>query len=328
MRFAVTGATGFIGMHLVNHLVRNGHEVVYSCDTVSPIYGGRVAQARLANLDPELVNFEVNDLAAIKTTVLAEKIKNAEIVIHLAANAGVRQSALNPHEYSKSNLTAFSNVLEAVRLSKPKLFLFASSSSIYGQSTVDGPQIETSANGLNLASYYASTKWANEILAKSISKTFDINSVALRFFTVYGSFGRPDMAYWNFGEKILKSETIELYGADGGSRSFSHVSDVVAMIEQLAKSEKLRIDLHSSKDHFLALNIGSEKSVSALSMLNILGEQLKHKPFYEIANRPVFDVDRTWASMTKTYTYVESRNFMNLEDGLREFTNWFLNYSV
>jgi UDP-glucose 4-epimerase len=102
----------------------------------------------------------------------------------------------------------------------------------------------------------------------------------------------------------------------------------VAMIEQLAKSEKLRIDLHSSKDHFLALNIGSEKSVSALSMLNILGEQLKHKPFYEIANRPVFDVDRTWASMTKTYTYVESRNFMNLEDGLREFTNWFLNYSV
>ena len=327
MRFAVTGATGFIGMHLVNHLATQGHQVTYSCDTVTPIYGGKIAQARLSNVDSKAINFEKNDLADVSPTVLAEKIQDAEIVVHLAANAGVRQSALNPHEYSRSNLTAFSNVLEAVRLARPQLFLFASSSSIYGQSAVSGPQIETSANGLNLASYYASTKWANEILAKNIAKTFEINSVALRFFTVYGSYGRPDMAYWNFAEKILKSKNIELYGADGGSRSFSHVSDIVSMIERLSKSNQLRQSLKTSSNHFEALNIGNENSVSTLEMLNVLGQQLHSQPMFEVSERPSFDVDKTWASMDKTYSFVDRSEFLDLEKGLQEFTSWFSNYS-
>lgn len=327
MRFAVTGVTGFIGMHLVKHLVNQGHQVTYSCDTVAPIYGGKIAQERLSNLDPKVINFEKNDLAEVKPKFLAEKIEDAEIVVHLAANAGVRQSALNPYEYSRSNLTAFSNVLEAVRQTKPRLFLFASSSSIYGQTDVLAPQIETSASGLNLASYYASTKWANEVLAMNIAKTFEINSVALRFFTVYGSYGRPDMAYWNFAEKVLNSKIIELYGADGGSRSFSHVSDIVSMIERLSMSNKLQESLKASSHHFEALNIGNQKSVSTIEMLNVIGQQLQRKPLFEISERPSFDVDKTWASMEKTFSYVENVEFLDLETGLQEFTTWFANYS-
>ena len=326
MRFAVTGVTGFIGMHLVKFLRAQGHDVVYSCDTMTPIYGGNIAKARLLNLVPTDINFQINDLANIDPVILAHEIQDAEVVIHLAANAGVRQSALNPYEYSKSNLVGFSNVLEAVRLSKPNLFLFASSSSIYGQSTVAGPQIESSATGLNLASYYASTKWANEILAMNIAKTFQIDSVALRFFTVYGSYGRPDMAYWTFAEKVLKSETIGLYGSDGGSRSFSHVSDIVSMIEKLSKSNTLRSSLQSSSNHFEALNIGNENSVSTLEMLHILGRQFNREPIFEISERPTFDVDKTWASMNKTYKYVERTEFLDLETGLQEFTGWFSTY--
>jgi UDP-glucuronate 4-epimerase len=274
-------------------------------------------------LDPARINFQICELASADTEILAERIRDADVVIHLAANAGVRQSALNPYEYSKSNLTGFSNVLEAVRISRPALFLFASSSSIYGQSSVAGPQIESSATGLNLASYYASTKWANEILAMSIAKTFEINSVALRFFTVYGSYGRPDMAYWSFAEKVLSSKTIQLYGSDGGSRSFSHVSDIVSMIEKLSTSKKLQSSLQSSSNHFEALNIGNENSVSTLEMLNTLGHQLKREPKFEISPRPSFDVDRTWASMNKTYEYVDKNEFLDLVTGLQEFTNWF-----
>lgn len=326
MRFAVTGVTGFIGMHLVKHLEAIGHEVVYSCDSMNPIYGGNVAQARFSNLAASEINFEKIDLASIEPALLAEKFREAEVVIHLAANAGVRQSAVNPYEYSKSNLVGFSNVLEAVRRSKPKLFLFASSSSIYGQSTVAGPQIESTATGLNLASYYASTKWANEILAMNIAKSFDINTIALRFFTVYGSYGRPDMAYWSFAEKILRSETIRLYGSNGGSRSFSHVSDIVEMIEKLATSENLRLSLQNSLNHFEALNIGNENSVSTLELLNILGRQLDREPIYVISERPSFDVDKTWASMNKTHQYVDRTQFLDLETGLQEFTDWFSKY--
>ena len=142
-------------------------------------------------------------------------------------------------------MTAFANVLEAVRISKPKLFLFASSSSVYGNSNSDVPQEEESATGLNLASYYAATKWSNEILAKSHARNHGINTVALRFFTVNGSYGKPDMAYMTFLEKILKSQEIELYGETGGYHSFSHVYDVVSLISDLIDNKTLLSELNN-----------------------------------------------------------------------------------
>jgi UDP-glucuronate 4-epimerase len=327
MRFAITGVTGFIGMHLAKYLVNQGHEIIFSCDSTTPIYGGTIAKSRLSNLDPSKINFEIIDLANSHPEELAAKIQEAEVVIHLAANAGVRQSAVSPYDYSKSNLFAFSNVIEAVRLTKTELFLFASSSSVYGRSVTEGPQVERSATGLNLASYYASTKWANEILAMSVAESFNINSVALRFFTVYGSFGRPDMAYWTFADRILNSKAIQLYGVDGGSRSYSHVSDVVDIIEQLSKSKKLRKSLEESNSHFEAINIGNETSVTTLNMLSDLGRLLNQEPIIEIAERPKFDVDKTWASMAKTYEFVDRKPFTDIQSGLEEFTSWFVNYN-
>jgi UDP-glucuronate 4-epimerase len=323
MKVALTGATGFIGMHLVRALISTGHEVVYSVDSVQPIYGGDIGAIRRDQIAQLPVNFEESQIENISPQSLAMKMQSAEIVIHLAANAGVRNSAQSPFEYSVSNMKAFTNVLEAVRILRPKLFITASSSSVYGKSPISGPQKEDFANGTNLASYYAATKWANEILAKSYSDSFNLNIVALRFFTVYGSFGRPDMAYWNFAERIRSGQEIQLYGDDGGARSFSHVSDIVDSMVSLMSSEKLYSGLESSSSQYMALNLGSEVSTRTIDMITILGNLLNKAPSVKRVERPKFDVDQTWADMTKTYSLIPKKTYKQLDEGLEEFTNWF-----
>lgn len=325
MKIVVTGAAGFIGMHLVEHLKSAGHEVTYAIDSLKPIYGPELAKFRkvkLANLGIKILEA---DLDKISIQELIEKFRGADIIVHLAAFAGVRQSALTPHEYSHSNLMGFANVLEAIRVSQPKLFLFASSSSVYGNSNSDVPQEEESASGLNLASYYAATKWTNEILARSHARNYGINSVALRFFTVYGSYGRPDMAYMTFIDKILNNQEIELYGETGGSRSFSHVFDVVGVISALIESETLLSKLNKSNNHFEALNIGNSETSSARELINLLEDKCRKKAAIKIVTRPAFDVDATHASMERTFTYIEKRKFVKLEQGISEFARWYMN---
>ena len=326
MKIVVTGAAGFIGMHLVEYLNVAGHDVSCAIDSLNPIYGPNLAQSRRIKLVNQGIMILEADLGKISVQELSKKFLGADIVIHLAAFAGVRQSAATPHEYSLSNLTAFTNVLEAVRISKPKLFLFASSSSVYGNSNSDVPQEEESATGLNLASYYAATKWTNEILARSHARNHGINTVALRFFTVYGSYGRPDMAYMTFLEKILKSQEIELYGETGGSRSFSHVHDVVSVISDLIDNKTLLSKLNNSDSHFEALNIGNTETSTARELISSLEVIIKKKASIKIVTRPPFDVNATYASMEKTFSYIKYKKFINLEQGISEFTSWYLKY--
>ncbi len=324
MRFAVTGVTGFIGMHLAKHLISEGHEIVFSCDTTTPIYGGNVSELRSRELEGLPINFEKMDLSTIEPRFLASKIEQAEVVIHLAANAGVRLSALSPFEYSKSNLNSFSVVLEAVRLAKPNLFMFASSSSVYGKLNLRSEQREEFATGLNLASFYAATKWSNEVLAKTYAENFNLKIAALRFFTVYGSFGRPDMAYWTFAEKILNDSVIELYGTDGGSRSFSHVSNIVELISKLSKSKSLDEYLSHPNNCFLALNLGNPENEPTVALIEQLSYLLKREAVVKKVDRPKFDVDFTKAYMEKTLTFVGDTRFLRINEGLPEFSNWYL----
>jgi UDP-glucuronate 4-epimerase len=325
MKVVVTGAAGFIGMHLIEHLMSAGHEVSCAIDSLKPIYGPSLTKSRQEKLTNLGITIHEADLDKISVQELAEKFLEADIVVHLAAFAGVRQSALTPHKYSLSNLTGFTNVLEAIRISKPKLFLFASSSSVYGNSNSDVPQEENSASGLNLTSYYAATKWTNEILARSHARNYGVNSVALRFFTVYGSYGRPDMAYMTFLEKILNSQEIELYGETGGHRSFSHVLDVVDVISALIDSKSLLSKLNKSDSHFEALNIGNTERSSARELINSLEEMSKKTAFIKIVTRPPFDVNTTHASMERTFSYIKNKKFINLKEGIFEFASWYMN---
>ncbi len=326
MKITVTGAAGFIGMHLCKQLIENGHEIICAIDSLNPIYGSNLPILRSKKLQELGLTIENLDLASTTPEVLIKKISQSDAVIHLAANAGVRQSALTPHKYSMSNLVGFANVLEAVRNIKPKLFLFASSSSVYGDGTSTYAQQEHAATGLNLASYYAATKWTNEILAQSHAKNYNINTVALRFFTVYGTYGRPDMAYMTFLDKILKNEPIQLYGQNGGQRSFSHISDVTQILTSILDSQSLFSSLENSISHFEALNIGNNETATARELIQSLELHSEKKAIVNVVDRPSFDVSSTRASMKKTISHLNlKKEFITLHDGIAEFTYWYLN---
>jgi UDP-glucuronate 4-epimerase len=326
VKIVVTGAAGFIGMHLCENLIERGHEITCAVDSLKPAYGTNLSNLRSERLKKSGIKITQIDIAKISNEELVKKISGAEVIVHLAAYAGVRQSAVTPDKYSTSNLTGFANILEAVRIVKPTIFLFASSSSVYGETNSTDFQLEESANGLNLVSYYAATKWVNEVLARSHAKNYKINSVAMRFFTVYGTYGRPDMSYMAFFEKILNDDQIELFGQNGGQRSFSYVLDVVNIIGSLIESEALISKLNNSTTHFEALNIGNSKTDTASNLIKILEHESQKKARIKIIERPSFDVSSTSASMIKTFSYLSHKQeFTNLTDGIEEFTQWYLN---
>ena len=326
MKIVVTGAAGFIGMHLCENLIERGHEITCAVDSLNPAYGTNLSNLRSERLKKSGIKITQIDIAKISNEELVKKISGAEVIVHLAAYAGVRQSAITPDKYSTSNLTGFANILEAVRIVKPTIFLFASSSSVYGETNSTDFQLEESATGLNLVSYYAATKWVNEVLARSHAKNYKINSVAMRFFTVYGTYGRPDMSYMTFLEKILNDDQIELFGQNGGQRSFSYVLDVANIIGSLIESEALISKLNNSTTHFEALNIGNSKTDTASNLIKILEHESQKKAHIKIIERPSFDVSSTSDSMIKTFYYLSHKQeFINLTDGIEEFTQWYLN---
>ena len=326
MKIVVTGAAGFIGMHLCENLIKRGHEITCAIDSLNPVYDRNLSNLRSERLRKSGINITQVDIAKISIEEIVKRISGADVIVHLAAYAGVRQSEITPNKYSISNLTGFANILEAVRIVKPNIFLFASSSSVYGETNSTNTQLEESATGLNLVSYYAATKWVNEVLAQSHAKNYKINSVAMRFFTVYGIYGRPDMSYMTFLEKILNGDEIELFGQNGGQRSFSYVLDVANIIGSLIESETLISKLNNSIAHFEALNIGNSKTDTARGLIQILEQESQKKANIKIVERPSFDVSATNASMIKTFSNLNHKQeFTNLTDGIKEFTKWYLN---
>ena len=315
-KIVVTGAAGFIGSHLSHGLISNPNNYVLGIDNLRPAYGGNWSELRVAGL-VNCNNFEFHelDLTSADPLRIAQLFEGAHSVIHLAAWPGVRTSQLAPHEYSKANLTGFGNVLEGIRLSKPRQFLFASSSSVYGDLGIVGPVHESSATGKNVKSYYAATKWANEVLAKSHSSITNVPTLALRFFTVFGEAGRPDMAYWTFLEKIKSGTPIDLYGPTGGSRNFTYVKDAVNILMRLIESE---ISAYS------ALNIAAGEPIDTLKFVETLsilaGAELK----LNIVERPYVDVEKTWADLSELKRVIGEVIPTAPESGLQNFVDWYL----
>ena len=315
MKIIVTGSAGFIGSHLVGLLAKDTQNQIVGIDNLNPSYGSKWCNFRIKS-QSELDNFEFIklDLVHASPIKLGEIFRGAHSVIHLAAWPGVRTSQRVPHEYSKSNLTGFGNVLEAVRLSKPNQFLFASSSSIYGNLGSNGPVRESDATGKNVKSYYAATKWANEVLAQSHQSITKVPTAALRFFTVYGEAGRPDMAYWTFLQKIKNSEAIDLYGETGGSRNFTYVKDAVEIIRRIVS-----IDLEG----FSALNIAADQPIETIDFVNTIASIAKKPLNINIVERPGVDVEKTWADLTKLNQLIGQIAPTSIEVGLNNFYNWF-----
>lgn len=317
-KVVVTGAAGFIGMHLIKNLVGKGYSVV-AIDNLNPSYGGNLSVLRSNFLRNELgVDVQPFDIAdSSNLTYLVETFANAKSVIHLAAWPGVRQGQKHPHSYSISNLTGFTNVLEAVRLGHPKQFMFASSSSVYGDLGKSGAVAEDSATGKELISYYAATKWANEILAKQHSTISNVPTIALRFFTVIGEFGRPDMAYWRFTENLINNQGVELYGDNGGKRNFTYVEDCTEAVSRLIEVQT---------KGYLPVNIAVDDPQETIVMLNYISTCLEKTPSIQFVGRPPVDVSTTWADQTLLKSLIGEINFTPLEISIKKFVFWFKHF--
>lgn len=315
-KVVITGAAGFIGMHLTELLLNQNFEVV-GIDNLKPSYGGDWSKLRKDYLESKFpFNIHLLDLAVNSNLgVLTELMRNSDYIIHLAAWPGVRFSQSNPYEYSQANLNAFGNILEAVKETKPKKFLFASSSSIYGDLGSQGAVTENQATGLNLKSFYAATKWSNELLAQQHQLITQVPSIALRFFTVFGEFGRPDMAYWNFLENTYLGQPISLYGPTGGSRNYTYVKDAVNIVFKL---------LSSDVSGYEAVNVSCGEPMETIKMLEMIGASIGKKPKIEITARPKVDVEKTWADLKKIERLTGSSSQTPPNEAINNFVSWYL----
>ncbi len=316
----VTGAAGFIGSFLAARLARMGMRVT-ACDNFSAYSALDLKHGRVqALLMPHDIRCEAVELAdARQVERLFERVRPA-YVVHLAAQAGVRYSIDNPAAYVQSNLVAFANVLEACRQCQPRHLVYASSSSVYGAS-LTAPFRESDRTDAPV-SFYAATKKANEAMAHSYSHLFGLPASGLRFFTVYGPWGRPDMAYFSFAQKMLKGETIPVFAQGELQRDFTYIDDIVeGVVRVLAKPPGGSADHPGAAPH-MVFNIGNSRPVRVLDFIAALEEAVGIKARIRFLPMQPGDVPMTCADTGKLRDWVGFAPATPLQDGLRHFRAW------
>jgi len=334
MKILITGAAGFIGFHLVRRLITKGFEIV-GLDNINDYYDVNLKYARLKEQgiskarikygellqSEEITNYRfiklnLEDKGQIDSLFQNEKF---DIVINLAAQAGVRYSIENPYAYVNSNLVGFMNILEACRHNPVQHIYYASSSSVYGKNkkvpfsekdNVDSP-----------VSLYAATKKANELLAASYHNLYQIPCTGLRFFTVYGPWGRPDMAYYSFTEAILKDQVIKVFNNGNLKRDFTFIDDIINSLALLIEVDQREITKLNR-----VLNIGNNKPETLLDFINILENEIGLEAKKEYVPMQPGDVYETYADISQLTKITKYSPEVSLKDGLKKFFSWYKNY--
>jgi UDP-glucuronate 4-epimerase len=334
MRFLITGTSGFIGFHLARRLLKDGHEV-QGIDGMTPYYDVELKKARQALL-AQSNRFTAHTLMLEDEARLAAVYASArpDVVVHLAAQAGVRYSLENPRAYVDSNFVGTFNLLELMRSAPPKHFLYASTSSIYGAND-KMPFHETDRADFPIT-LYAATKKAGELMAHSYAHLFAIPTTALRFFTVYGPWGRPDMALFKFTDAILHDRPIEIYGEGRMSRDFTYVDDLVEAMVRLvavvpsreANGESDALDSISPAAPFRAVNIGHGKPVQLLDFIAALEQKLGKPAKRKLLPMQPGDVTDTFASSDLLEKLTGYRPATALEEGIGAFVDWYRGYTA
>ncbi len=330
MTIVVTGAAGFIGNHLALRLLRDGHEVV-GIDNMSAYYDVGLKQARLARLQTfDTFHEQIFDLCDEKALNGLFDRHRPEMVFHLAAQPGVRYSLEHPQSYIQSNLVAFANVLEAVRNHTPRHFIYASSSSVYGGNT--GLPSSEQSNTDHPLTLYAASKKANEAMAHSYSHLFDIPMTGVRFFTVYGEWGRPDMAFFKFTDAILKGETISVHNEGRMSRDFTYVADVVETLIRLMPLPPDSDDKWDSNAPGTAtsgvarhrlLNIGNANPEPLMRYLEVLQEALGKRADMKMIPIQPGEPKDTWADVKRLHDLTGFTPATPIETGIENFVTWY-----
>lgn len=314
----VTGVTGFIGYHLTKKIINN-YKII-GIDNLNNYYDIKLKKARLKKLEHRNFTFIECDICDNeRLDKIFDKYK-IDKVINLAAQVGVRNSIDNPDQYIKTNILGFYNILENVRKHKIEHLIYASSSSVYGNNIIPFRENEKTDSPISL---YAATKKSDELLAYSYSKLYNINCTGLRFFTVYGPCGRPDMAYFNFTKKILNNETIKLFNYGQCTRDFTYIDDVIDIIEKIMEKPITKI-----------YNIGSSNPIKILDFINILKEELikekliskEYELKIELLHPQPGDVDATYADISELKKDFDYMPNTKLKEGLNKFIKWYKEY--
>lgn len=320
-RILITGAAGFIGFHLSKRLLNLGTTVL-GLDNLNDYYDVSLKESRLHILkDYPCFTFVKGDLSDADTVNKQFKMFQPDIVVNLAAQAGVRYSIDHPRSYIDSNIIGFFNILEACRHHPVEHLLFASSSSVYGNQ--QKTPFSTSDNVDHPISLYAATKKSNELMAYTYSHLYDIPVTGLRFFTVYGPYGRPDMAYFKFANKIRKGEPIQIYNHGDMYRDFTYVDDIVTGIEHMLCNPPKANELG---DLYKVYNIGNHKPEQLMHFIEVLEQALGQKAEKEYLPMQPGDVYQTYADVSDLQKDFDFKPETTIEEGLEKFAVWYKKY--
>lgn len=333
-RVLVTGAAGFIGFHVSRRLMSDGHSVV-GLDNLNAYYDVQLKLDRLAELKKSGLEFEFVKCDLADKAALSELFERSsfEYVVNLAAQAGVRYSLTNPEAYIASNLIGFANILELCRQNPVKHLVYASSSSVYGANTKLPFSVHDNVD--HPVSLYAATKKANELMAHTYSHLFRIPTTGLRFFTVYGPWGRPDMAAFLFVKAMLEGKPIDVYNNGKMRRDFTYIDDIVEGIVRVLFSPAQpdaswsgdRPDPATSNAPFRIFNIGNHQPVELMEFIRILERLLGKKAIVNFREIQPGDVVATYADVDALTQAVGFAPSTPLEQGLARFTDWYQEYS-
>ena len=317
-RVLITGAAGFIGSYASKYYLNLGYEVI-GIDNLNSYYDVDLKKIRLEELN-NFDNFLFKKLDLINLEQLEEIFSTLkpEIVIHLAAQAGVRHSLVDPQSYLDSNVISFYNLLECLKESPVKKFVFASSSSVYGNSSkVPYSESDKTSSPVSL---YAATKKTNEVLAYSFAFNNNIPTIGLRFFTVYGPKGRPDMAYFKFADLISSNKEMTIYNEGKMSRDMTYIDDIIQGL-----SKAVSFDSFTSETPFEIFNLGNNSPVSTWQLVQYIEKYFDKECNYSFQNSSI-EVKETWANINKSEKLLEFAPTTEFSKGMTNFLDWFKRY--
>ncbi|QMU09779.1 NAD-dependent epimerase [Mammaliicoccus lentus] len=331
MIILITGTAGFIGSHLAKKLIKQGQKVV-GIDNINDYYDVSIKEDRLKSIGT--TNFTFYKINLEDESAMDEIFKNErpQVVINLAAQAGVRYSLENPRAYIESNIVGFTNILECSRHHKVEHLIYASSSSVYGANT--SKPFSTSDNIDHPLSLYAATKKSNELMAHTYSHLYNLPTTGLRFFTVYGPWGRPDMALFKFTKAIVNDEEIDVYNHGNMMRDFTYVDDIVEAISRLVKKPAqpnpewsgANPDPSSSYAPYKIYNIGNNSPVRLMEFVEAIEKKLGKKAKKNYMDLQPGDVPETYANVDDLFKSINFKPETTIQEGVNKFIDWYLKY--
>ncbi len=323
-KILITGTAGFIGYHLASCLIKKNFKII-GIDNHNNYYDKNLKNDRVSALKKSK-NYKHYKLDIINKKKLNEifKIYKPDEVIHLAAQAGVRYSFTNPKAYIDSNIVGFHNIIDLSKDFNVNHFIYASSSSVYG----DQKKLPLSENLITDSpnSLYASSKKSNELMAYVYSNLYNLKTTGLRFFTVYGPFGRPDMALFKFTSSILSHKKIELYNKGNHMRDFTYVDDIVDGILKILKFSKLKSKSGLKKNIYNIYNLGNNNPISLKRFVKIIENNLGIKASYKYLPLQPGDVKKTFANINKARIDFDYSPKTKIEEGIKSFLKWYRSY--